>query len=82
MPVFEAIVKVNGTLYVLIRCHGDAAIDLLSDVAALLNPVYGTDIKEIAAAFVFDADDSLPQRETDIRNGVRGNPKWLAADTW
>jgi hypothetical protein len=68
LPVFEAIVRVNGTLYVLIRCHGDgaaeAAIGLLSDVAAFLNPAFGTDIKEIAAAFVFDADDSLSQRET------------------
>lgn len=67
LPAFEAILKVNDTLYVLIRCHGDngaqAAVDLLSDLNALLNPAYGTDVKEIAAAFVFDADDSLPERE-------------------
>ncbi|CAM4225411.1 hypothetical protein IPC618_02660 [Pseudomonas aeruginosa] len=67
VPAFEAIVKSGDTLYVLIRCHGDdaaqAAIDLLSDVNALLHPAYGTDVREIAAAFVFDADDSLPARE-------------------
>ncbi|MCK4125262.1 hypothetical protein HFK83_23190 [Ralstonia pseudosolanacearum] len=66
-PAFEAIVKSDDTLYVLIRCHGDgaaqAAIDLLADVNAMLNPAFGTDIKEIAAAFVFDADESLSQRE-------------------
>lgn len=66
-PAFEAIVKSNDTLYVLVRCHGDgaaqAAIDLLADVSAMLNPAFGTDVKEIAAAFVFDADESLSQRE-------------------
>lgn len=68
LPAFEAIVKTNDTLYVLIRCHGDgaasAAIALLADVNALVNPAYGTDVKEIAAAFVFDADSSLSQRES------------------
>jgi hypothetical protein len=68
LPAFEAIVEANGTLYVLIRCHGDgaakAAIDLLADVSAVLNPAYGTDVKEIAAAFIFDADESLAYRES------------------
>jgi hypothetical protein len=67
-PAFEAIVKTNDTIYVLIRCHGDgaaqAAIDLLADVNAVLNPAFGTDMKEIAAAFLFDADESLFQRES------------------
>lgn len=67
-PAFEAIVKFSDTLYVLIRCHGDgaaqAAIDLLADVSVMLNPAFGTDVKEIAAAFVFDADESLPLRES------------------
>lgn len=67
-PAFEAIVKANHTLYVLIRCHGDGAaqlaIDLLADVNAVLNPAFGTDVKEIAAAFLFDADESLLQRES------------------
>lgn len=66
-PAFEAIVKTNDTLYVLIRCHGDgaaqSAIDLLADMNALLNPAFGTDVKEFAAAFLFDADESLSQRE-------------------
>jgi hypothetical protein len=68
VPAFEAIVRANDTLYVLIRCHGDdaseAAIELLSDMSALMLPIYGTDVKEIAAAFVFDADDSLADRES------------------
>lgn len=67
-PVFEAIVKSNDTLYVLIRCHGDsaaqAAIELLAKVNVMLNPAYGTDVKKMAAAFVFDADESLSQRES------------------
>jgi hypothetical protein len=67
-PAFEAIVKTNDTIYVLIRCHGDgasrSAIDLLADVSAVLNPAFGTDVKEVAAAFLFDADESLSQRET------------------
>lgn len=66
-PAFEAIVKANDVIYVLIRCNGDAAaksaIDLLADVNALLDPAFGTDVKEIAAAFCFDADASLPARE-------------------
>ncbi|MEZ4296701.1 MAG: DUF3226 domain-containing protein [Polyangiaceae bacterium] len=66
-PAFDAIVKTTDTLYVLIRCHGDgaarSAIDLVADVNALLNPAFGADIKEIASAFLFDADASLAQRE-------------------
>lgn len=66
-PSFEAIIKTNDTIYVLIRCHGDgaakSAIDLIEDVYSLLNPAYGTDVKEIAAAFLFDADESLSDRE-------------------
>lgn len=54
-------------LYVLVRCRGDGAtdtaIELLDDLKTMGRPEYGTDIKEIAAAFVFDADDSLAQRE-------------------
>lgn len=72
-PVFDAIVKKGDTIYVLIRCHGDgaaqAAIDLLADVNAVLNPAYGTDVKEIAAAFLFDADASLAQREALFATG-------------
>ncbi|WP_153001153.1 DUF3226 domain-containing protein [Pseudomonas fluorescens] len=68
VPAFEAIVRSNDTLYVLVRCHGDdaapAAIELLSDLNALMLPIYGTDVKQIAAAFVFDADDSLADRES------------------
>jgi hypothetical protein len=67
LPAFEAIVKTNDTLYVLIRCHGDdaapSAIELLDDMNAVINPAFGTDVKEIAAAFLFDADESLSQRE-------------------
>jgi hypothetical protein len=67
LPAFDAIVEVNDTFFVLIRCIGDtaaqAAVELLADVTALLNPAYGTDVKEIAAAFIFDADASLSQRE-------------------
>lgn len=81
LPAFDAIVQVGETLYVLIRCHGDgaakAAIDLLADIRLLLNPIYATDITDFAAAFLFDADDSLQQRESDfalefntILNGV------------
>ncbi|WP_323144892.1 hypothetical protein [Massilia phyllosphaerae] len=68
LPAFEAIVKANDTLFVLIRCHGDgasqAAIKLINDTMVLLNPAFGTDLKEIAAAFIFDADASLGQRES------------------
>jgi hypothetical protein len=68
LPAFEAIVKTDDTLYVLVRCHGDgaaqAAIELIKDLNTFVSPEYGTDIKEIAAAFVFDADDSLARRET------------------
>jgi hypothetical protein len=38
-------------------------MELLADVTAVVAPAYGTDVKEIAAAFLFDADQSLPQRE-------------------
>lgn len=70
VPVFDAVVRTDDTYYVLIRCHGDgaanAAIELIADVKFLLNPIYGADIKEIAAAFVFDADESLPSREASF----------------
>jgi hypothetical protein len=66
-PAFEAIVKTSDALYVLIRCPGDgaarSAIDLLADFDALLNPAFGTDVKEVASAFLFDADASLAGRE-------------------
>jgi hypothetical protein len=66
-PSFEAIVKQGDTIYVLVRCHGDgaaqSATEILTDVSTLLNPAFGTDIKEVAAAFIFDADESLSQRE-------------------
>lgn len=66
-PAFEAIVRTNDTIYVLVRCHGDGAaqhaVNLLQDVTALLNPAFGTDVKDIAAAFLFDADSALAQRE-------------------
>jgi hypothetical protein len=68
LPTFEAVVKANETLYVLIRCHGDSeaqgAMDLLNDVQILLNPAYGTDIEDVAAAFLFDADAAVSVRET------------------
>jgi hypothetical protein len=67
LPAFETIVKANDTIYVLIRCHGDgaaeAAIVLVSDMKAVLNPAFGTDIKEFATAFLLDADSSLSARE-------------------
>lgn len=66
-PSFEAIVKTSDTLYVVIRCHGDdaaqSAIDLIADVNSLLHPAFGTDVKQVAVAFLFDADESLSQRE-------------------
>lgn len=66
-PAFEAIVKASDTLYVLVRCHGDGAaqdaIGLVQDVITLLNPAFGTDVKEVAAAFLFDADSALAHRE-------------------
>lgn len=66
-PAFEAIVKKDDTVYVLVRCHGDGAatqaVDLLQDVTAVLDPAFGTDVKEVAAAFLFDADASLARRE-------------------
>jgi hypothetical protein len=68
LPAFEAVVQATDTIYVLVRCHGDgaasSATDLLNDITTLLNPAFGTDIKEIAAAFLFDADTSLSQRES------------------
>jgi|LauGreDrversion4_2_1035121.scaffolds.fasta_scaffold518936_2 hypothetical protein len=69
-PTFEAILKTSDTLYVLLRCHGDGAaehaIELLGDVSALLHPAFGTDLKDIAAAFIFDADAGLGQREANF----------------
>lgn len=66
-PTFESIVQVDDVLYVLIRCHGDSgarlAIDLVEDFKLFLDPSYGTDINRLAAAFVFDADGSVQQRE-------------------
>jgi hypothetical protein len=68
LPAFEAIMKTNDTIYVLIRCHGDgaeqSAIELVADMRAVLNPALGTDVKELATAFLFDADESLSERET------------------
>lgn len=64
LPAFEAIVQAGETLYVLMRCHGDgaarASIELLDDVDAVL--AFGTRIKQIAAAFLFDADASVETR--------------------
>ncbi|MFX1682509.1 hypothetical protein PV762_25095 [Mitsuaria sp. CC2] len=94
LPAFDAIVRSGDTLYVLIRCQGDgasqAAMDLIDDVGALLNPAFGTDIQSIAAAFFFDADAAVAQREaafsqeflpllkgkTPLQHGgwVKGNP--------
>lgn len=89
-PAFEAIVKTHDTLYVLVRCHGDGAahtaIGLLDDVKTMVRPEFGTDVKEIAAAFVFDADDSLAQREATfaaeyaaLLNGVQppSHGRWV-----
>jgi hypothetical protein len=67
LPAFEAVVQDTNTFYVLIRCNGDgsaeASIALVDEFRALLNPAFGTDIKEAAAAFLFDADASLKSRE-------------------
>ncbi|MBK7402883.1 MAG: hypothetical protein IPJ34_43330 [Myxococcales bacterium] len=38
-------------------------MELLKDVTALLDPAFGTKIRVIAAAFLFDADAALAQRE-------------------
>lgn len=85
LPAFEAIVRANNTLYVLIRCHGDgaaqAAIGLVDDVNALLSPAFGTDVKEIAAAFVFDADESLSQRESTFASEYNALLQGISAPT-
>jgi hypothetical protein len=66
-PAFEAIVRDGTTLFVLLRCAGDTAaasvMKLLSDMTAVLTPAFGTDVKQIAAAFLFDADASVATRE-------------------
>lgn len=66
-PAFEAIVREGTTLFVFLRCAGDAAaasaMELLRDVTAVLDPAIGTDVKQIAAAFLFDADASVATRE-------------------
>ncbi|MFC4313009.1 DUF3226 domain-containing protein [Steroidobacter flavus] len=67
LPAFEAILKTTDTIYVLIRCQGagaaQAAIELIDKMNAVLDPEFGTDVKELAAAFLFDADESLSGRE-------------------
>ncbi|HSI97812.1 MAG TPA: DUF3226 domain-containing protein [Gaiellaceae bacterium] len=66
-PTFESVIQHGDTLYVLICCHGDAAADaaaeLVSEFSALLDPAFGTDIKQLAAAFLFDADENVGKRE-------------------
>lgn len=66
-PAFEAVLRDGTAHYVLIRCHGDAAAasatQLLNDVTSVINPAFGTDITEIAAAFLFDADAAVAARE-------------------
>jgi hypothetical protein len=84
-PAFEAIVKKGDTIYVLVRCQGDAAansgIELLGDVSAVLNPAFGTEVKEVAAAFLFDADDSLSQREATFAAEYAGILSGVTAPT-
>jgi hypothetical protein len=84
-PAFEAILKTTDTIYVLIRCQGDgaaqSAIDLLEDVSAVLNPAFGTDVKEIAAAFLFDADDSLSERESTFASEYAALLQGVSAPT-
>lgn len=72
-PSFKAIVKVTGTridtLFTLIRCQGDgaasSAISLLQEFKSLLLPGLQMDITEVAAAFLFDADNlGIAGRET------------------
>jgi hypothetical protein len=67
IPTFESVVRHRDTLYVLVRCQGDssaeAAIQLVNDFTAVLDPAFGTDITELAAAFLFDADANLALRE-------------------
>jgi len=63
-PSFEALLRVNSTntFFALVRCHGDGAsqatISLLDDFRALMLPGMNVDVGEIAAAFLFDADDA------------------------
>lgn len=84
-PAFESVVQVNSTLYVLIRCHGNgaakAAINLVSEFSALLNPAFGTDIKQVATAFLFDADTSLKARESAFAIEYAGMLAGMAAPT-
>ncbi|MFH1464667.1 MAG: hypothetical protein ABIO70_09800 [Pseudomonadota bacterium] len=70
-PVFEAMLEDDGTLYVLIRCHGDSAAlasaTLTRDIATQLP--FGVTVREIAAAFLFDADDAgLASRESRFKD--------------
>lgn len=84
-PAFEAILKKGDTIFVLLRCHGDgaaqSAVDLLQDVTALLHPAFGTDVKEIAAAFLFDADAAVAQREATFAQNYAALLQGVAAPT-
>jgi hypothetical protein len=80
-PAFDSIVKVSDTLYVMVRCHGDGAAQHAVDVASLLIPAFGTDVKEIAAAFLFDADAALAQREATFAQEYAGLLQGGAAPT-
>ncbi|MDX9721785.1 MAG: hypothetical protein RBU37_13625 [Myxococcota bacterium] len=73
LPSFERIVELKHTavptLYVFVRSHGDnaanASMALLSDLGAVLG--YGVVVRELAAAFLFDADDlGVEHRENDF----------------
>lgn len=61
-PIFEALVRIpqDGVIYCLIRCHGDGASQaagaLLDDVLNLRE--YGVEVTEVAAAFLYDADEA------------------------
>lgn len=82
IPTFESVVRHGETLYVLVRCQGDssaeAAIQLVDDFTAVLDPAFGTDITELAAAFLFDADANLAAREgafaADYAPLLQGSP--------
>lgn len=62
LPSFEALLRVTAddTLFVLVRSSGDgasvAAIELLRELQALLLPAFNTDVSQLAAVFLFDAD--------------------------
>lgn len=70
-PAFMAVLSLGPTggqsVYVLLRCSGDSAAlasaTLLEEFRFQLLPNVPTDIKEYAAAFLFDADGSLADRE-------------------